>query len=141
MVATPTTTSHETLTALPFFGSAGTTKGRVFATIGSGATQPAGTTTNDTSLRHHPPRHPTVTPAQLRVRDQAEKLLAFKPGVPAAIVADCQLAPEVKEWLPRPPVIIGVATQAGSLVLEVDADEYSGTDLAQLVLKYGGKEP
>ena len=81
-----------------------------------------------------------MTPAQLRVRDQAEKLLTLKPDVPVAIVADCQLGPEVKEWLPKPPVIIGVATQAGSLVLEVDAAEYSGTDLAQLVLKHGGKE-
>lgn len=82
-----------------------------------------------------------MTPAQLRVRDQAEKLLAFKPGVPVAIVADCQLGPEVKEWLPKPPVIIGVAIATHCFVLEVPVAEYDGAALSRWIMKMGGKVP
>ncbi len=79
-----------------------------------------------------------MTPAHLRVRTEAERLLKDSP---VAIVADCQLGPEVKEWLPKPPVIIGVATQAGSLVLEVDASEYDGLGLARWMIAQGGQAP
>lgn len=83
-----------------------------------------------------------MTPAHLRVRTEAE--LALKPGQRFAIVTDCQLAgeqPELYSKRPhlRPPVLIGLATQNVSLVLEVPAVEYDAQKLREWFLQ-GRKE-
>lgn len=84
-----------------------------------------------------------MTPAHLRVRTEAE--LALRPGQQFAIATDCRLAgerPEIQSKRPhlRPPVLIGLATQNVSLVLEMPAVEYDARKLHAWFMT-GRKEP